>query len=143
MKAQPTIRNRYILMGDLVLMVTAVLGSYMLRLELDPSFFLYLPSAYWMAGVVVLIKPLVYYFFSMYRRIWRYASMQELKLIVVAVSAASVLVSLAMVGLFTLGAFNAFPRSVLVIDWLFSLMLVGGSISSISRIACSSADVIC
>ncbi len=126
MKAQPTVRNRYILFGDILLMVTAVMGSYMLRLELDSSFFLYLPSAYWMAGVVVLIKPLVYYFFSMYRQLWRYTSVKELKLIVVSVSAASVLVSLAMVGLFTLGAFTAFPRSVLVIDWLLSLLLVGG-----------------
>ncbi len=126
MKAQPTVRNRYILFGDILLMVTAVMGSYMLRLELDSSFFLYLPSAYWMAGVVLLIKPLVYHFFSMYRQIWRYTSVKELKLIVASVTAASVLVSLSMVGLFTLGAFNAFPRSVLVIDWLLSVLLVGG-----------------
>ena len=85
MKAQPTIRNQYILFGDILLMVTAVMGSYMLRLELDSSFFLYLRSAYWMAGVVVLIKPLVYYFFSMYRQLWRYTSVKELKLIVVSV----------------------------------------------------------
>jgi FlaA1/EpsC-like NDP-sugar epimerase len=126
MKAQPTVRNRYILFGDIVLMITAVMGSYMLRLELDPSFFIYLPSAYWMVGVTLLVKPLVYYFFSMYRQLWRYTSVKELKLIVVSVTAASVLVSLAMVGLFTLGAFTAFPRSILVIDWLLSLMLVGG-----------------
>ncbi|MCD4673278.1 MAG: polysaccharide biosynthesis protein [Anaerolineaceae bacterium] len=126
MKAQPTIRNRYILLGDIFFMITAVLGSYMLRLEMGPAFFLYLPSAYWMVGVTLLVKPLVYYFFSMYRRLWLYASVQELKLIVVSVTAASVLVSLAMVGLFTLGAFSAFPRSVLVIDWLLSLLLVGG-----------------
>ena len=126
MKAQPTIRNRYLLFGDIVLMLAAVLGSYVLRLEMGPSFFLYLPSAYWMGGVALLVKPVVYYYFSMYRRLWLYASVQELKLIVVSVTAASVMVSLAMVGLFTMGAFNAFPRSVLVIDWLLSIVLVGG-----------------
>jgi FlaA1/EpsC-like NDP-sugar epimerase len=126
MKAQPTIRNRYLLFGDLILMLAAVLGSYVLRLEMGPSFFLYLPSLYWMGGVALLVKPVVYYYFSMYRRLWLYASVQELKLIVVSVTAASVLVSLAMVGLFTMGAFSAFPRSVLVIDWLLSIVLVGG-----------------
>ena len=110
MKAQPTIRNRYLLFGDLILMLASVLGSYVLRLEMGPSFFLYLPSLYWMGGVALLVKPVVYYYFSMYRRLWLYASVQELKLIVVSVTAASVLVSLAIVGLFTMGAFSAFTR---------------------------------
>jgi FlaA1/EpsC-like NDP-sugar epimerase len=51
---------------------------------------------------------------------------QELKLIVVTVSASSVIVSLFMVSFFTLGAFRGFPRSVLVIDWLLSILMVGG-----------------
>lgn len=113
-------------MGDIFLLIAAAMGSYVLRLEMGPAFFLYLPSAYWLVGVALVVKPLVYYFFSMYRRLWLYASIQELKLIIAAVTSASVLVSLAMIGLFTLGAFSAFPRSVLVIDWLLSLMLVGG-----------------
>jgi len=126
MKAQPTIRNRYVFIGDVVLMVVSVLGSYVLRLELGPAFGIYLPSAYWMIGAVLVIKPLIYYYFGLYRRLWLYASTQELKLIVTTVSASSVLVSLLMVSLFTMGAFTGFPRSVLVIDWLLSIMMVGG-----------------
>jgi len=126
MKAQPTIRNRYVFIGDVVLMVVSVLGSYVLRLELGPAFHIYLPSAYWMIGAVLVIKPLIYYYFGLYRRLWLYASIQELKLIVATVSASSVLVSLLMVSLFTMGAFTGFPRSVLVIDWLLSIMMVGG-----------------
>ncbi len=126
MKAQPTIRNRYVFIGDVVLMVVSVLGSYVLRLELGPAFYIYLPSAYWMIGVVLVIKPLVYYYLGLYRRLWLYASIQELKLIVATVSTSSVLVSLLMVSLFTMGAFKGFPRSVLVIDWLLSIMTVGG-----------------
>lgn len=126
MKVKPTIRNRYVLIGDLILIPIAVMGSYVLRLELGAPFFQYLPSAYWMAGIAFIIKPLVYYYFGLYRRLWLYASMQELKLIVAAVTTASILVALAIVGLFTLGAFNGFPRSVLVIDWLLSILTVGG-----------------
>jgi len=79
-----------------------------------------------MIGTVLVIKPLIYYYFGLYRRLWLYASVQELKLIVVTVSASSVIVSLFMVGFFTLGAFRGFPRSVLVIDWLLSILMVGG-----------------
>jgi FlaA1/EpsC-like NDP-sugar epimerase len=79
-----------------------------------------------MLAVSLLVKPLIYHYFGLYRRIWQYASIHELKLIVAAVSTASVFVSLILVSLFTLGAFNGFPRSVLIIDWLLSVLLVGG-----------------
>ncbi len=126
MKVKPTIRNRYVLLGDLLLIPTAVMGSYVLRLELGAPFLQYLPSAYWLIGVALILKPLVYYYFGLYRRLWLYASTQELKLILSAVTTASALVSLAIVGLFTMGAFSGFPRSVLVIDWLLSILTVGG-----------------
>ena len=126
MKAQPNVRNRYVLMGDLALILISVLGSYVLRLELGAQFFQYLPSAYWLAGLALIIKPVVYHFFGLYRRLWLYASVQELKLILAAVTAASVLVSMAITSLFAMGFFVGFPRSVLVIDWLLSILMVGG-----------------
>ncbi|MBI9048600.1 MAG: polysaccharide biosynthesis protein [Anaerolineaceae bacterium] len=126
MKAKPNIRNRYVMMGDLILIVATVLGSYVLRLELSPAFYTYLPSAMWLLGASLIIKPLVYYFFGLYRRMWLYASVPELKLILAAVTSASVLVSTVLVGMFSMGVFTGFPRSVLVIDWLLTLLTVGG-----------------
>ncbi len=126
MKSRPNIRNRYVLVADLILVVVSVLGSYVLRLELGAAFTFYLPSAYWMIGSALIIKPLIYYYFRLYRRMWIYASVQELKLIIAAVSAASVVLSAVMVSFFNLGVFTGFPRSVLIIDWLVSLILVGG-----------------
>jgi FlaA1/EpsC-like NDP-sugar epimerase len=79
-----------------------------------------------MIGTALVIKPLVYYYFRLYRRMWIYASVQELKLIVAAVSTASVVLSVVMVSFFNLGFFFGFPRSVLIIDWMVSLGLVGG-----------------
>jgi FlaA1/EpsC-like NDP-sugar epimerase len=79
-----------------------------------------------MIGISMVVKPLTYYFFGLYRRMWAYASVQELKLIALAVSAASVFTSVLMVVLFSVGVFTRFPRSVLVIDWVLSLLLVGG-----------------
>jgi FlaA1/EpsC-like NDP-sugar epimerase len=126
MKSRPNIRNRYVLIADVLLVIVSVLGSYVLRLELGAAFSFYLPSAYWMIGTALLIKPLIYYYFRLYRRMWIYASVQELKLILTAVTTASVLLSVVMVSFFNLGFFTGFPRSVLVIDWLISVLLVGG-----------------
>ncbi|KPL84429.1 hypothetical protein SE15_04780 [Thermanaerothrix daxensis] len=126
MKTKPFLRNRYVLLGDLLLIVISVLGSYALRFELGAQFFDYLPSALWMIGFGVVIKPLVYHLFGLYQRIWAYASVEELELIVVAVTAASILLSGGMVIALSLGAFVGMPRSVLVIDWLLSLILAGG-----------------
>ena len=126
MKSRSQIRNRYVLILDLFLIIVSVLGGYALRLELGAAFYFYLPSAYWMAGAALLVKPVIYYMFGLYRRLWIYASTQELKLIIVAVSTASMLVSLIMISLFSFGAFTGFPRSVLIIDWLLSVFLVGG-----------------
>jgi FlaA1/EpsC-like NDP-sugar epimerase len=126
MKSKPNLRNRYMVIIDVILTVIAVLGAYALRLELGALFFFYLPSAYWMIAVAVLTKIPVYYFFGLYRRLWGYASTRELRLILVAVTSASVVVSVLMILLLTFKVFNGFPRSALIIDWLLSLILVGG-----------------
>jgi FlaA1/EpsC-like NDP-sugar epimerase len=77
-------------------------------------------------GIALAVKPVVYYVFGLYRRLWVYASIQELKLIVAAVTTSSVLVSLIVVLLRALQVLPNFPRSVLPIDWLLSLVLIGG-----------------
>jgi FlaA1/EpsC-like NDP-sugar epimerase len=119
------IRNRYILLGDLILSLFSVLASYLIRLELI-GISTYIPSMLWMIGIAVIIRPLVYYFFGIYRRVWRYASIRELVLILFAVSTASAIISGIMLGLFYANLFEGFPRSVLIIDWLLSMLFAGG-----------------
>ena len=126
MRGKINIRNRYILIGDLVLIPIAVLGTFVLRFELGSLFFQYLPFTYWMIGAALLVKPIVYYFFGLYRRLWVYASVQELKPITAAVTTASVGLALAMLLLYMLNVIDSYLRSVFVIDWLLSLVVVGG-----------------
>ncbi|MHB1118529.1 MAG: polysaccharide biosynthesis protein [Bellilinea sp.] len=126
MRRKFNVRNRYILLGDLILIFVAVLGTFVLRFELGPLFYEYLPFAYWMILVSLVVKPTVYYFFGLYRRLWLYASIKELMLIASAVSAASVALALSMLLLYTLNVVDAYLRSVFVIDWLLSLVTVGG-----------------
>ena len=123
-KSQPL--NRYFLISDIIMIIVSVLGSFTLRLELGAAFQQYLPMMFWMIGSALIIKPFVYYFFGLYRQMWVYASMKELKMIVMAVSAGSILVSTLLIALFIIGAYSPFTRSVLIIDWLLSVLFVGG-----------------
>ncbi len=126
MRGKFNIRNRYILFGDLLLIPLAVLGTFVLRFELGPLFYQYLPFAYWMIGTALIVKPIVYYFFGMYRRLWLYASIKELIIIAAAVLSASAALAVVMLLLNTLGVIDSYLRSVFVIDWLLSLVTVGG-----------------
>lgn len=126
MKIIFNLRNRYILVGDLILILVSVFGSYILRVELLAVFYNYFLSLLWMLGLSILLKPLIYYFFGLYRRMWIYASVGELRLIIVAVTVASAVVSAIMLILFANRVFTAFPRSVLIIDWILSIISVGG-----------------
>jgi FlaA1/EpsC-like NDP-sugar epimerase len=134
-------RNRFVLFADILLIVVSALGSYVLRLELTEDFFrFYLQSALWLIATAIIVKPVVYYLFGLYRRLWVYASISELKLIVAAVSTASLIVSALNIGFFWLNLFGpGFSRSVLAIDWLLSLLLVGGTRFTLRILAESAA----
>ena len=121
------VRNRFVLIGDIALTIVAVLGSFALRLDVGELPF-YFPAALVMCVVAVLVKIPVYYSFGLYRRLWIYASTNELRLITVAVTTASVLTSGVMLVLISSGFIQpGMPRSALGIDWLLSLVLIGGS----------------
>ena len=118
--------NRLLFIGDVILIIASVFGSFALRLELGRVFVFYLPQAITMIVVALLVKPVVYYLFGLYSRVWAYASIRELKIITAAVSIASAIVALIIILLTTLQYYQGFPRSVLAIDWLLSLLAVGG-----------------
>ena len=121
------IRNRTILLADLVLIVTAVLASFALRLDLGPTFAFYLPGAWVMVAVALIVKPITYYLFGLYRRYWVYASIRDLRIIAVAVLTASVILALILLLIASFGGLNpGFPRAVIGIDLILSLIAVGG-----------------
>src|SRR5215510_2907690 len=92
MRPRQHVRNRFVLIGDIALIIVAVLGSFALRLDVGELPF-YFPAVVLMSIVALLIKIPVYFFFGLYRRLWIYASTGELRLITVAVTSASVIVS--------------------------------------------------
>ena len=127
MRLRQHVRNRFVLIGDIALIVVSVLGSFALRLDVGQLPF-YFPAVVFMSAVALIIKIPVFFFFGLYRRLWIYASTGELRLITVAVTASSVITSSVMLilNLFELVK-PGMPRSALGIDWLLSLVLIGGS----------------
>ncbi|MEO8356750.1 MAG: nucleoside-diphosphate sugar epimerase/dehydratase [Chloroflexota bacterium] len=127
MRPRPHVRNRFVFIGDIALIIVSVLGSFALRLDVGELPY-YFPAVVLMCAVALIIKIPVYYFFGLYRRLWMYASTGELRLITVAVTTASVLTSGVMAVLIVTGrVLPGMPRTALGIDWLLSLILIGGS----------------
>jgi len=117
------LRNRYLFLADLVIIAVSILISFALR---DYAIFrTYFPAAVWMIAAALVVKPIVYWRFGLYRRFWAYASTKEALLIIGAVAVNVVL----MVGyyFFALGVgLPRVPRSIPFIDGLVSLVMTGG-----------------
>jgi FlaA1/EpsC-like NDP-sugar epimerase len=124
---RPQLRNRYVFYGDLALIVVSVMGSFALRLDVGQLPY-YFPAMITMCVVALAVKVPTYYLFGLYRRLWIYASIHELRLITAAVTTGSVITSAVMLALISAGlVVPGMPRSALGIDWLLSLVLIGGS----------------
>jgi FlaA1/EpsC-like NDP-sugar epimerase len=115
------IRNRYLFLADLVMIALSIL----IALALRDVFAIYLPAAVWMIAAALVVKPIVYWRFGLYRRFWAYASTKEALLIVGAV-AVNVLLMYGYYLLTILFGLPRIPRSIPIIDGLVSLVLTGG-----------------
>jgi FlaA1/EpsC-like NDP-sugar epimerase len=126
MKTKPWFRSNKLFLADLVFVALGVLFSFILRLNLEQLFLDYIPAFLWMLVLAMLIKPFIYARFGLYQRVWAYASIGEMKLIILAVSVASVSLSVVLYGLYFLRVFSPFALSLPIFDWLISLGSVGG-----------------
>jgi FlaA1/EpsC-like NDP-sugar epimerase len=121
------VRNRYVLLGDLAAVVLCILGAFVLRLD---WFFTQSPEytlafRYYLT-VALVTKPIIYFFFGLYHRYWRYAGVNDLLVVLLAVSASSVVTAVLVTIGVQAGLIPVFPRSILALDWLLSLACVGG-----------------
>jgi FlaA1/EpsC-like NDP-sugar epimerase len=118
-------KNRYILAADIPLIAIAAFGAFAGRFDLlfyseRPEFMPFLIAA-------ITIKPIVFAALGMYQRYWRYASVGELTVVVLSVSAAStVMALLAAAGTILHILPIGFSRIVLFNDWLLTVVLTGG-----------------
>lgn len=126
MKPRSWFKGNKLFFADLVLIVFSVFTSFTLRLNLEQFYLDYLPAFFWMLLAALLVKPWVYARFGLYQRVWSYASMGEMKLIIRAVSVASLLVAALIYLLYYIRVFTPFALSLPIFDWLISLAAVGG-----------------
>lgn len=123
----PPIRNRYFFLADVLLVPLAVGLGFVLRLDVA-GLGNYRDTLLIFAALAMVVKPVIFHLFGLYRRYWRYASASELVNIALATFTATAIVTLLMYSLASLiWSFRPLPRSIPFIDWLLSFPLVGGT----------------
>jgi len=85
--------------------------------------------------LAVILKVSAFLAFGIYRRYWRYAGFWDLMALVLANSAASVLLAIVMVSARLLDLIPGLSRPVLPLDWIFALALTGGLRASLRAIS--------
>ncbi len=105
----------------LTLFVTAQVGAFELRFEfsIPPEYF---PVGWLWLAANVAIHLLVFTWAGMFAGLWRYTGAKDL----VALARSAGLSSLFFAVFIFLGGYRNYPRSILVIDFLLTVMLVGG-----------------
>jgi len=106
---------RTLLIGDFVLLVASVLGSYIIRLGLGHTYFQYSDTSYAMLAASLALTMAALYLVGLYRSPRAYSPMQIIIRSVASVAVSGLVVSGLMLGLFYLRIFSGFPRSVLLI----------------------------
>ena len=117
-------RNRYVLLIDLPLIFLAACGAFLLRFD----WFFATTRPEWVPFLVLalVLKPMIFMAFGLYGRYWMYASANDLVVVVMGVTAASgVLALLVGIGM-TTHTIQEFSRSVMLIDWLLTIVVIGG-----------------
>ena len=108
---------------DLILLSASIYFAYLIRLD----FHLPQPHSlllYQILPFVLIVKIVCFYFFDLYRGMWRYTSIADL-LNIIKASSVSILVIICLI-LFSHSRFIGFPRSVFVMDWCFTILLISG-----------------
>ncbi len=85
----------------------------------------HIKSAYMMAPLFTGTLILTFYFTGLYNRLWKYASIGELIVVITAVSMGTVI---AIAAVYFINAGNVqFARGVFILHWLLNIFLIGGS----------------
>jgi len=107
---------------DLLMIPLAWFGSYWLRFNLDG-----IPAEFWqqalrMLPLVLVVQGSLFWYFGLYRGVWRFASMPDLARILKATLTG---VAVAAVAIFFLTRLQGVPRSVFVLDAILLVLLLG------------------
>ncbi len=112
---------------DVFLLGAAALLSFIIRLDTLHIQEFYLEALALFILMVIVLRPALLYVFGLYGQAWRYAGPRELLLLVAATSFGSIILALIIYGfLLPLRVVNAFPRTVILIEWMLAMLVTGG-----------------
>jgi len=121
MKFRLFYKNFFIVLAiDLLLLAASFYGAHLVRFDFDIPSNTCL-SIKWFLPFVITIKVIIFYFFDLYRGMWRYTSLADLFNIIKA-STLSTLVIISIVLFKT--RFQGFSRGVFVIDWCLTILFI-------------------
>lgn len=109
-----------VLVADLLLVAASFYGAHLVRFDFDIPSDTYL-SIKWLLPLLVILKIFNFYFFDLYRGMWRYTSLADLFNIIKAATL-STLIVISIVLFKT--RFQGFSRSVFVIDWCLTILFI-------------------
>lgn len=122
------LRNRVYVASDFLAWTLIPLAALLLRLDAIGALGAYGAHLVAFAGVAAICKFAALWYGGLYRRYWRYASVDELLLITaVVVLAALAAATVYFLGVVPLLAGPRLPRSVPVLDGILTLLYVGGT----------------
>ena len=121
MKYKNLNKNLYvIIVSDIVLLIVALIAAYMIRFDfIIPK--RYLPMLAVLLPQVLIIKIAIFYYFGLYRGMWRYTSIADLFNIIKA-SSLSFLIIISTILLST--RFIGASRSIFIIDWCLTILFI-------------------
>ena len=109
---------------DLVMIPIAWLLAYWIRYKIGEYPDLLFERAIHLLPVMLLIQGSIFFYFGLYRGIWRFASLPDLTRIVRAVVVST---AIAAVVIFFFTRLQYVPRSVFIIDAMLLILLLGGT----------------
>ena len=121
--------GKHLLLIDIGLAAMAAVGAFVVRYEALWRIWPYIRHNYFFFLAVVLVRPIFYHFFGLYRGWWRYASVADLIRILQAVTAGSIVIGALVYGLLApkVNGIRTFSGSVVLLEWMLSILAVGGS----------------
>jgi FlaA1/EpsC-like NDP-sugar epimerase len=126
-------RNRYVLLADILLVPIVAFAAFALRF--DWRFYTEREEFLSYVAASLVVKPTVFLFFGMYRRYWRYASVPDLLAVLLASAASLVAMGVIVAAGLIYDPLIEFSRAVLLIDGLLTFLVVGGVRVSVRVVA--------
>jgi len=123
---------------DILIIFSSLMISFFLRgqigiIDTSDLFFQYVNSIIWYVVIVIVVRIVMLWLFGTYRRVWKYASLKDIVAIVEAITLSSVVLAVIFyVFSFPISIFGRdisfplrfFPRSIFVIDYILTLLLM-------------------